>query len=355
MTDFERRVTEALESGAEDSPDATGLAAAARTRARRRGRARTVGVVAAVVVAVAATPVAFSLGDGDGSTAPGVVDTPSSTPTSATAEPGWRTESFRDLEAQVPSSWRYGNLSTWCLDGRSEPGRPVVERPGGAVPAIGCGQPAEGYGVQFFSTALFDPVGGDLTDPWRYGWEPGQVRLYPRDSWLAIACATCDYAVRVVAPDEETARAVIESVRTVDGADGTGCAVRRGGDAPPVGTGTVAVCRYDADGWLQQAELLTGDDAAAATGAVEAAPADLARGPGPCDRPAEPFGEVLLREPGRDVSVVFESSCVHDNGVRFDGEGHELTRDVLYWAISPGWSGGTYGDVPLPDRLRGQE
>ena len=32
----------------------------------------------------------------------------------------------------------------------------------------------------------------------------------------------------------------------------------------------------------------------------------------------------------------------------------ELTEDVLYWALSPGWSGAVSGDVPLPPHLRGQ-
>ena len=32
-----------------------------------------------------------------------------------------------------------------------------------------------------------------------------------------------------------------------------------------------------------------------------------------------------------------------------DGE-HDLTADVLYWVLSPGWSGGVEGDVPMPDR-----
>ena len=29
-----------------------------------------------------------------------------------------------------------------------------------------------------------------------------------------------------------------------------------------------------------------------------------------------------------------------------------LTADVLYWALSPGWSGTVPGDVSLPSELR---
>jgi hypothetical protein len=31
-----------------------------------------------------------------------------------------------------------------------------------------------------------------------------------------------------------------------------------------------------------------------------------------------------------------------------------LTADVLYWALSPGWSGSFPAGVPVPERLRGQ-
>ena len=34
-----------------------------------------------------------------------------------------------------------------------------------------------------------------------------------------------------------------------------------------------------------------------------------------------------------------------------DGE-HDLTADVLYWVLSPGWSGAVEGDVPMPTELR---
>lgn len=351
MTDLEARLAAALEAEARGAPDAAGLAELARDRADTRRRRVRVGLVGAAAV-LAATPIVLKLATGADPDALNRGTMAFPTP-SAAAPSTWRTESFRDLEVKVPPSWGHGTLSTWCLRGRNEPGAPVVERPNGGVRSIRCAQPEEGYGIQFFSTATFDPVAGDLTKPWRYGWEPGQVKVYPRDSWLAIACATCEYAVRVVAPDRRTAERVVDSVRTVDGVDSHGCSVRRTESAPRVATGTVAVCRYDGEGWLEQGELLTGGDADAAVAAVDAAPtAQMAYGPGPCKDPDNLPGEVLLREPGREVSVVFDSDCVHDLGVRYGDELYEVTDDVLYWALSPGFSGGIAGDVPVPERLR---
>lgn len=214
MTDLEARLAAALEAEARGAPDAAGLAELARDRADTRRRRVRVGLVGAAVV-LAATPIVLKFAtraDPDALNR-GTMAFPTA---SASAPSGWRTESFRDLEVKVPPSWGHGTLSAWCVNGRTEPGTPVVERPDTAARSIRCAQPEEGYGVQFFSTAAVHLVAGDLTKPWRYGWEPGQVKVYPRDSWLAIACATCEYAVRVVAPDRETAQRVIDSVRTVD-------------------------------------------------------------------------------------------------------------------------------------------
>jgi hypothetical protein len=40
------------------------------------------------------------------------------------------------------------------------------------------------------------------------------------------------------------------------------------------------------------------------------------------------------------------------HGFSWDGDEHDLTADVLYWVLSPGWSGGVEGEVPMPDMLR---
>lgn len=354
---FERRVTEALESGAEQAPDATGLAAAARERNRRRVRARTTGVVAATVLAVAAVSVTVALGGGDGSRSPSVVDTPSSTTTSAVVDPDSRVETFRDLEITVPSSWGYGSLATWCLNGKSAPDQPVVERPGGAMPSIGCTEPESGYGAQFFDASFFDPA-----------YSPGHLeqvevnsdgpQTYPAGSWLGYQTdASGDLAVIVVAPTEAVAGAILDSASTVTGADANGCAVRRAGAAAELEPGTVSVCRYAQDGWLEQSERLGGDDATAALAAIEAARSMRdQRGPGPCDEAATlPGTTVLLGHDGDWTRVTFGTDCVWDDGVFVDGDHRVLTPDVMYWALSPGYTGGFTGDVPLPDRLRGQE
>jgi hypothetical protein len=38
--------------------------------------------------------------------------------------------------------------------------------------------------------------------------------------------------------------------------------------------------------------------------------------------------------------------------VTVDGQVRELTSEVVYWALSPGWSGSVPGEVPLPSELR---
>jgi hypothetical protein len=51
--------------------------------------------------------------------------------------------------------------------------------------------------------------------------------------------------------------------------------------------------------------------------------------------------------------VVWEGAPCADRGVFIDArERRELTEEVMYWALSPGWSGGVDAGVPLPAALR---
>ena len=113
---------------------------------------------------------------------------------------------------------------------------------------------------------------------------------------------------------------------------------------PAVAAGDVRLCRYGVDDWLEQSELLTGEDAAAAVAALEAGPAegrpDVHHGPHRPEDPGDHGGRRGLGDRGRLP------------GLRWDGVEHDLTADVLYWVLSPGWSGGVEGDVPMPTELR---
>ena len=91
---------------------------------------------------------------------------------------------------------------------------------------------------------------------------------------------------------------------------------------------TVRLCRYGVDDWLEQSELLTGQDATAAVAALEAAPA---KGDRMCT--------MALTGPRIRVTTADAEGWVTLDacqGFAWDGGEHDLTADVLYWVLSPG-------------------
>ena len=99
------------------------------------------------------------------------------------------------------------------------------------------------------------------------------------------------------------------------------------------------ICRYDADGWLVQSERLSEQDTESALAALSAAPIRQEQ-PACSGTPGQRYGTVVMGN-GRDlgsVSVVWESDCAGERGVFFSGVVRELTPEVLYWALSPGWT-----------------
>jgi hypothetical protein len=352
---IEDRLGDALRRHAGGDDGVAGLAAGARQRAARRSRRRTTGAVVAAVLVVAAVPTAIALAGSSPTVAPAPAPptTSDAAPTPDTPDLDVRVESWRDLTVSVPSGWGYGGGSDWCADdGTGE--QPEVVRPGGPVRAIGC-TPRRSYGLYFVDSSAIQWA-LESGDVWQYGWEsPGQAKAYPEDAWLGLL-RVGDHAVLVVTPEEATTREVLGSATQVTGSDPNGCATRDGEDAA-TGDGTGerwSVCRYDADGWLEQSELLTAEQSAELLAAVRAAPEGAQAVP--CGEPVEPddSGRVVLGN-GSDVgsvSVVFQRACPAENGVHLSGTTRQLTADVLYWALSPGWSGATDGTIPLPDELR---
>jgi len=247
----------------------------------------------------------------------------------------------------VPDDWGYGALSTWCI-GNDEPGDPVVQRPEGAVEMIAC-IPASGYGISFFDSIVVTMLGpeGEVR-------QPGDASV-PDGAWTGFATVDGGAGVSVVAASKDLAQRILDSAQRVEGVDGNGCAPKDGeggstGDSAD--DERVSVCRYDADGWLVQSERLSEEDTAPAMAALAAAP--MRQEQEPCGLSMEFYDTVVIGN-GADlgsVRVVWESQCVGRNGVFFSGVVRELTEDVLYWALSPGWSGGVSGDVPLPTELR---
>lgn len=328
MTDVERRITDALRGAATEAPPAVGLADAARARRVRRRRTTVWTSTVAVAAVVAVVGGVAVLGSRDGA-APQVADDPTPTEVSTTAagEPAERVETWRDLSVTVPSAWGYGVLSTWCSNGATEPGAPVVERTSGMRDLILCTEPANGYGVQFQDGAALDFVyrPGEV---WQY--EAGDFAVYPVGAWMGYQRAG-NNVVLVVTADRATTEQVLASYRRVADVDANGCTPRSGNAAGvSPGDGQVRLCRYDEGGWLDQSEVLTGQDASDAMAALDAAPA---KGDRMCTAIATPF--VLVSGSGSEGRVALDS-C---QGLTWDGGDHDLTGDVLRWVLSPGWSG----------------
>ena len=341
MSDFESRLTAALSSGAEGAPDASGLADGARRRSRQRRRVM-VAVAAAAVVAVVAVPVGvIALRDG-GSSGDGIAHDPS--PSTSTPS-DTRIETWHDLQVEVPASWAYGARTAWCIGGQAE--TPVVQRPGGVVEMIAC-DPSNSFGVSWGDgTTMIDPVypSGHV---WQY--EAGDIAEYVPGSWLGYWYEGDDL-VAVNAGDKETVQAIIDSVQRVDSVDGNGCPVTReegfSSDAEQM-----SVCRYDADGQLEQSEQLSADDTAAAVTALNEAPAGNPELPASCAQDQLPRLVVQMITKDVNSEVIVQAPCPYKPGITSGGESfQDLTADVLYWALSPGWSG-SLQDVPLPNPLR---
>ena len=333
-----------------DDEGVAGLAAGARLRAARRGRRRTAGVVVGAAIAVAAVPTVIALTASSPSVEPApsapTTSDPAPIPTPGPVTAGLRVESWRNLTVSVPSGWGYGGGSDWCASSDSRPG---ISRPEDAVDSILC-TPQSSYGLHFIDGSAISWA-RDSGDVWQYGWDtPDQVKMYPEDAWLGHF-RVGDHALMVVTRDEATARAVVDSAGDVTGADPNGCAPRDGEDVAAGDGDRWSVCRYSGSGWLVQSELLTADESEQFLAAVQAAPPGaFAASCGEQDLP----GRVAVGSGGDlgTVSVVFEGDCTRAHGVTLSGTTRALTADVLYWALSPGWSGGVASSVPLPDELR---
>ena len=327
------RLAEALEGTADRVPGPGDLAAGARVRLRRRRRTAT--AVVAAVVAVAAVPVSVATVVGD--------DAPHRKGSTATGEvpPAWRTETWRDLSVSVPPDWGWGGGTDWCTSGREAAATtPQVSRPGGVVPAIAC-SPSYGYGAHFL-----EPSGGELPPGTEGAVQQYRGDHYPDGAWIGYV-TTGPAAVWVVTDERTTTRRVLDSATPLGAVDANGCTTRFA-MGPPSVSDRMVVCRYDDEGLLEQSERLSAADSRKAVAAVRAAP------------PARPATSRCLRAGLEMPAVTLASSRVNATvlyarcvAVYVPGPAaRELTGDVLYWALSPGWSDVLPPGAPRPDRLR---
>jgi hypothetical protein len=197
--------------------------------------------------------------------------------------------------------------------------------------------PLSSYGVEFAPSNGTDvqwPVAAQHSDSWPDGAYVGATTLN-------------GVVVTVAARKSTVTRAILDSVTSI-GPEGdlNGCTSSRGEARPAVPEGAMAICRYDEEGLLEQSELLTGDDATEAAAALEAAPDFV----GDCIASEDQgFQIVRMRSADLHANIDLGGSCPGIHGLDTD---RALTSDVLYWALSPGWTGGVDADIPLPPELR---
>jgi hypothetical protein len=338
MSDLEQRVADALAHGAQEAPSAIGLAGAARSRARRRRRTRVGAVAAAVALCIAVPAAVVAARSSDpGEPAPSHVASDGASDRAVPA--GQRVESWHSVTILVPDSWGHGSLSDWCADeGTLEP---RVQRPGTITLDIAC-TPGSTYGVTFQQVDNHDDF------VWPVVQQPGSD--LPDGAWEG-ARGIGGVLVSVIAPTQGEALDVLATMRAI-GREGdlSGCPSSSLAVVRPPDDG-MSVCRYDEGGQLEQSELLDADDARTAEQAVRTAPLDTRRGP-PCIRPHAPSTTIRMVSSAFDATVSFGGSCWFDTRVTSGVDARMLDSTVLYWALSPGWSGSVPEGVSLPSELR---
>lgn len=347
MSDLESRLTQALDDGAQHAPSARSLAEGARSRARSRRRSRTAGAVAAaaLVVGVPTAVVLVGGSNGDPSRDPAhnrvATDPTPSTDASQGSVPlkaGYHWESWHDVTVQVPDTWQYGALSDWCANGGAL--TPRIQRPETVAEAIGC-EPGSTYGLSFQQI--------DNTDDFQWPTVAQSGGGWPEDNVVG-GRGIGGVLIMVATPEADLDQALyIQSTMHAIGPTGdpNGCQSRYTPDSATPPEGGLSICRYDETGALEQSEALFGKDAGDAVRALQAAPE-----PGACadaSQGSQPHEVVALQSAGISARVDLVNGCAR---VTVDGHVRELTSDVLYWALSPGWSGSVPDGVSLPSELR---
>ncbi len=215
---------------------------------------------------------------------------------------------------------------------------PRVQRPGTVSNDILC-EPASTYGLTFQEIDNKDDFLWPIVHQSDGGW-PEENVVGGRGIGGVLAM--------VATPTIDPAAQILDSMRAIGPqGDPNGCRSRYTPDAANPPEGALSVCRYD-DTWaLEQSEALVGEDAGDAVRALQAAPeagecADTSQG-------SEPHQVVVLQAAGVSATVDLVDGC---SRVTVDGQVRELTAEVVFWALSPGWSGSVPGDVPLPSELR---
>ncbi len=248
----------------------------------------------------------------------------------ASSAPGFRWESYRDVQVEVPETWGYARApqSDYCIY-KSWPSQPYVDlnRGGGAVAAIGCGEALRDD--QQAMHLSFTPADG--AKPWSA--DSKTWKQHSRIVGLARITVTARKA------DSELADRILNSAVVVPaGVDPAGCPVQLPAvdsvELEGLDAGELTVCLYDREGepaGLRSSVVLTGAEATTAWQAALAAP----DGGGPDMAPAtcgDDGGWPMLLLVGTDqVPVSASAGGCSGNGVADSsarGGMRAITRDL---------------------------
>jgi hypothetical protein len=295
---------------------------------RRRRTVRAVGGSVLAAAAVLAVIISTSAGK--------ELSRPDSPPEVAgPASDGWRWESYRKVELQVPATWGYGvDLSQWCVGYRREAKRlPFVGRPG-------------------VSTMAYCPEVPDLDRRVPYvSFDEDRAGLRSVDhGWVWEARSIAGTVVTVFSDDPGLRARIFASAREITGTDVNGCAPNHPAAADPTtrprsegGLGTVgdvksvAVCGYElrtaGTEPLFTGRTFTGTAATGLVDAIRSAPA----GSGPNNPPdtcvPEDLGErvyvVVVHGSQHDQEVIVRYAGCQHNGTDDGDTERRLTTDVL--------------------------
>jgi hypothetical protein len=249
---------------------------------------------------------------------------------------GTHWESWHGVTVRVPDTWEYGSLQDWGASGGTL--TPRIERQGTVSNSILC-EPVSTYGISFQEI--------DNRDDFRWPTVGQSGSSWPEQN-AGGGRGIGGVLVMVATRTAPAADRILESMRAIGPeGDPNGCQSRYTPDSENPPEGGVSVCRYDGNFQLEQSEALFGEDAGDAVRALQAAPE-----PGECADPglgSQPHQIVVLQAAGVSARVDLVDGCPR---VTVDGQVRELTPQVLYWALSPGWSGSVPAGASLPSELR---
>ncbi|MFF0268926.1 hypothetical protein [Kribbella sp. NPDC004536] len=273
---MERLLADSLAKHAADAPTDAQLLERVHSRLRRRRTHRTIG---AVVVAAAVIATAFTASHG----------LTSRPPVSQAPAPGWRWESFKTVQVQVPSSW------TQYISGPA----PCTTFANSAVPTIGR---LNGWSVSREYTCTTPVI--PLTRRQPYLWfddvqAPG-IKQYD-GGWTEETRVVGGVKLSVLTKDDALRRKILDSAQPINDTDPYGCTPKQ--PAPqPASTPTAqitsaSICEYW-QGSLIAGSSVPSDKVPALSGQL-LAPPQVRSGPGPlpagCQDPAARTYVVILR------------------------------------------------------------